>query len=343
MLKLIQCIIWLIIIPLILGMIPSYFIKKEKNNILYCFFMGYVIQFAVLQLISIPMIYTYCKLTTVIFVFCSIICILVITAIYINRKNLKDFLKSNFEHIKKLPVSTIFVVLIVLIQISALLIFAHIDEDDSVYVATATTMIHTNTLYEYTALEGYLYEIFPVRYVLAPFPIYTAIISKLTDIHPAIIAHTIFPVIFIMLAYFVYALIGSKLFKNDIKSVNLFLIILSILYIWGNYSIRSNFSFLLMRIWQGKAMLANIWIPAILFIFYDCISDNENKIAWIFLFITMLSSCLLTQMSLALAPMTLGIISLVFAIREKKISYIIKSGICCLPCITYMIMYLIIK
>ena len=222
MLKLLQGGIWFVIIPIILGMIPTHFIKSEKNNILYSWIMGYFIKFAILQIIAIPMIFADLSLDILLYTFCTLVVLLLIFSIIINRKNLKEFVVGNFIELKKLPITTIAVIIIIGLQAVILGYYTHIDDDDSFYVATATTAVKTNTLYKYTALEGYEYEILPSRYVLSPYPMYNAIISKLINIHPAIVAHTIFPIIFIPLAYCVYALIANKLFKGDKKSVNLF-------------------------------------------------------------------------------------------------------------------------
>lgn len=343
MIELIQCFMWFIIIPIILGMIPTHFIKSETNNIIYSLVIGYFILFAILQIISIPMIFAFLTLDTLMYTICAVIGGLCIISIIINFKYIKEYLKNNIENVKKLPLSTIVAIVLIGIQAFALFRYAHIDDDDAFYVATATAAVETNTLYRYTALEGYEELNLPTRYVLSPFPMYTALMSRLTSIHPAILAHTIFPMVFIPLAYCVYTLIANKLFKKDKNSINLFLIILSIISIWGNYSIRSNFSFLLMRIWQGKSILANIMLPSIILMFYNCISEDKNNIwNWIVLIITMTACCLFSEMGLAFAPMILGVISLVLAIRDKKISYLIKSGICCIPCIGYLIVYLFI-
>ena len=53
-------------------------------------------------------------------------------------------------------------------------------------------------------------------------------------------------------------------------------ILLSIINIFGNYSIRTNFTFLLFRIWQGKAILANIMLPSIWLMIWNYI-DNIRK------------------------------------------------------------------
>ena len=179
----------------------------------------------------------------------------------------------------------------------------------------------------------------PARYVIGPFPLYTATISSLINIHPAIVAHTIFPVILIPLAYLIYALIARELFNKDKKSILVFLNILCIIYIWGNYSIRTNFTFLLFRIWQGKAVLANIILPSVWLFFLKAIKNNFKLIDIIILISIILAGIFTTTMGIGLPAITLMILAFIFAIKDRKISYLIKSGICCLPCLIYLILF----
>ena len=339
MIKALFSVIWFVVLPIILGMLPMKFNKNEKNNILYDYLIGFFIKFSVLQLISIPMIFKYCSLTELLTVYCVILGIIALISIIINAKNLKACFLENLKTIKTLPKKTIIVILLIGFQLFMSFWYTHIDDDDSFYVATATEAVESNTLYEYAALEGYKYERFPIRYVLSPFPMYTAITSKIIDVHPAIIAHTVFPVVFISMSYMVYALIGEKLFNKDKNKVNLFLIIISILYIFGGYSIRSNFAFLLYRSWQGKAIIANIMIPMIGLQLINCVKNNDRS-NWCILFITMFATCLLSEMGMVISAMGLMVLTLIFVIKDKKINYLIKSGLCCIPILIYTVIYL---
>ncbi len=340
MLKAIQCFFVLIIVPLMLGLLVTKF-RKEKKNLLGAWLFGYLLEFAILQLLAIPMIFLKVKFTTLFYSWTGIIVALVGISLILNCR--KWNLKSLSKYIPQKPdIMTILAVFLIGIQILISVVYTHIDEDDAFYVATANVTITENSMYCVAAEDGAEYMGFPTRYVLSPFPLYTAIIASILTIHPTIVAHTIFPPIFIAIAYSVYWLIGLRLWEKDKKSASVFLCFLSILYIWGNFSIFTNFSFLLFRIWQGKAMLANVILPSIWLLFLDCV--EESKIGnWVTLLISMLASCFISSMGIALAPITLGGLALVFSIREKKIDYLLKSAVCVIPNIVYGILYLVIK
>lgn len=332
-----------IVVPILLGMLITYFKKNEKIEIIKSIILGYLLKFAIFELLTIPMIFFRVSFTIVWETYLVLLTILSIISIIINFKNIKQYMKESFklEFLKNNKVLKCFSILLILVQVFISCVFMHEDADDAFYVGTATTTLQTNTLFEINALDGtkYIDNRFPIRYVLSPFPIYLATFSKIIDIHPAIVAHTIFPAIFILLTYGVYYLLGKKILKNEQECL-LFIIIMSFINMWGNYSNRTTFSFLLFRIWQGKAILANIMIPFICYIFLYCI-EEKNKIDWIIVFISILASCLVSSMGVVLSSVTLCVHAFVFTIKDKKISYIWKSILCILPCIILGIIYIV--
>ena len=233
----------------------------------------------------------------------------------------------------------------------------HIDDDDTFYVGSATVAVQTDSLFKYSGTTGEEnLENQLSRYRLGPFPIYLAVISKVIDTHPAIVAHTILPIILVPLVYIIYGLIGKELFKEDEKKVFYFLLIMNIINLWGNYSIRNNFSFFLLRIWQGKAVLANVILPAIILFFIKAEENNYKLKYCLLLFITILGGVLTTTMGIALPPIELMLLAIVYEISKvgfkkreenkqtlgRTIINIFKCLICCLPSIVYGIAYLII-
>ena len=279
----IMMLVFLLIIPILLGILATTFMKKEKNNLILAFVIGYLIEFAICQLISVPMIFLEMKFTTLLYLYIGIIVFLSGVSIVINRKNFKDIIISNLNGIKSLPkLLTIVAICIIFIQVYGLVGYMHEDADDAFYVGTATTTIYTNTLYKYSPTTGAeAGEQLLLRYRLGPFPLFHTIMSKVIDIHPTIFIHSIIPSIFIILTYAIFAEIGKKVFDEDNKKVLLFIIVLSILFIWGNYSRRTNFSMLLLRIWQGKAVLANIIIPSIWLMYLVAIKNDFKFINYI--------------------------------------------------------------
>lgn len=341
-LNLIACILWFIIIPECVGLGLLNF-KKENNSMIFALVIGYILGFALFQLLAIPMIFLHLKFTTLAYSWTAIMIILAVISVIITRKRLKEIFVENIEALKKLPkFLTIVVIIIVLFQAFMAFKYMHEDYDDSNFVAKATIAVDTNTLYEYGDTGKELEQI-PVRNGLSPYPIYTATISKLIGFHPTVVAHTIFPPLFIIFAYLVYYLISKALFKNDNKKTMLFLLILSILYIFGDYTRYSPFVRLLYRIWQGKSMICAVMLPFVWYLFLEYIGKKDDKFYWFILFLSLWGSVLLSSMALYLTVLAAGILTVIYAIKDKKLKYLIRFVLCCIPSVIYGIISLFIR
>lgn len=337
-------IIWLLIIPCFIGLNIIKYANKEDKNIFLAYIVGMLIEFLSFEILAIPFTFVKFSFRSLTYTWVVVILIIFGLSIYFNKDNFKSILKVNVEKIKIMP-KILSVIFLILLFFQAYMSFNYMyeDYDDSNFVAKITIARDTNTLFVYDDM-GIKYDKFPTRHVFSPFPYYTATISELIDCHPAIVAHTIFPVIFLILGYIVFYLIGNSLFKNDKNKTMVFMVILSILYIFGKYSRYAIFIRLLGRAWQGKSLLANIIIPFIMYLFLEYLEDNQKcKFFWIMLFITLWAADLLSSMSIFLPIIAAGILVVLYAIKDKDIKYIFSFIPCCLPSVVYGILYLIIK
>lgn len=310
---------FLFIIPELLGLIVTKFLDKEKNNLILAFVIGYLIEFAICQLVAVPLIFIGASFTTLLYIYIGINLILSIVSIVLNVKRLKELFVNNLKSIKEMPkLLTLLVVILVGIQVYALVGYMHLDDDDAFYVGTAVTSVQTNTIYKYSPTTGgEAGEHLDLRYKLGPFPVYYAIMSKIINIHPTIFAHTIMPIVFLPLAYMVIGLLAKYFFNNNKEQIMLFLIFINIMSIWGNYSIRNTFTFLLFRIWQGKSILANIIIPGVWLFYLIGKEENFKLINYIMMFILILAGCLTTTMGIALPPLSLMLLIIADEISKK--------------------------
>lgn len=353
--KILLSILIFIIVPELLGLIITKFMKKEKNNLIFALILGYLIEFSICQIITVPMIFAEKSFSELFDIYIKINIGLSIFSILLNITRLKELIKEAFKSIKETPkVLIIIVILLVTFQVYVLAEYMHIDDDDAFYVGTAVTTLETDTIYKYSPTTGSLSgEHNDLRYKLGPFPIYYAIMSKIIDIHPAIFAHTIMPMIFIPLTYMVWGLLGKCLFKSDKEKTLIFIIFINIITLWGNYSTRNNFTFFLFRIWQGKAILANMFVPAVWVLYLICKEEGYRFINYITLFILILAGCLTTTMGIALPPLSLMLIAAADELSKinlkdlksfkfwKACGNLIMCLICCVPAIVYGLAYFI--
>lgn len=185
-----------------------------------------------------------------------------------------------------------------------------------------------------------------VRHGLAPFPIWIAWLSQMTGIATVTVAKTLLPVALISMTYGVFYLIGSRGLSQG-KNLPLFLICTEVLVLFGDYSFYTVENFMIARSRQGKAALGSILIPMIFFLLLILFRRLQEKQRitvgfWILLTTVMTSCCLASTMGALLACMLVGVAGICGAIAYQNRKLLLPLAACCVPCIIYAGMYLVL-
>ena len=134
-LETILIIYWLVIIPEIIGLLLTKYLKEEKNNVVSAFVIGHLSIFAICQLLSVPMILIHAKFTTLLYTYITVIILISIISLIINKNRLKEITVQTYNYIKTMPkILTIILIILIGLQSGMLVKYAHIDDDDSFYV-----------------------------------------------------------------------------------------------------------------------------------------------------------------------------------------------------------------
>ena len=340
-------VLWIIIMPAIIGYSLILLFRKEEKSFSLALIIGLIIEFSLYEAIAQPCIFLDKSFSTLSRVWSGIVLVLLVLfvalVIFLRRSEAKDLFFETLKSLKTFAVpGTYFLIAIFIFQAYHSFFFMFEDADDSNFVAKANIAITTDTLYKMDD-KGAEYEEYPTRQVFSPFPMYTATISTIADIHPTILAHTIFPVIFLFVAYNVYYLLGKSIFKGDKYKIMTFLSIFAFLIQFSNYSRFAATYRLLVRLWQGKSILVNIMMPFIIYLYIEHIGKKGQTFYWFMLLFTIWASLLLSSMAFTLPIIETGLLTVLFAIKDKKPWYKITMALCFIPCLAYGLVYLSIK
>lgn len=197
-----------------------------------------------------------------------------------------------------------------------ILVLQRTDADDSFYVSLARLFQESPTLNPYDPSMGFE--------DLAPVPIYdfsiwecvAGSLSLLFGINVASLMHTYCIPWLLLVSASGFLCLGEIFFK-DSKKASAFYLFTLLLHVFGGYSVFSEGSFLLSRIWQGKAIYLTVIIPIMVSLIL--LSD---KILRRFLlplgFIFMLSGVGLNQTALYVVGFLALFLSLAVAVFEKN-------------------------
>lgn len=341
-LKLILFCITMLVIPFIVGMLYIEKSRERLEDIVLCYLQGIVTIWGIFQIVAVPLIFMRERLTLLSGIMGGIVSALCLLSLILNFKRIPHLIMAPFRQIKSIPWQMWAAVLLVLLQTFLLVRYCHIDEDDAFFVASSATAVETDTIFSINPYTGAVYNVLPPRYVLSPFPAFIAVISKVSGIHSTIIAHTLLPAILIPLSYIVFGLVGSRILKRDKRMIGYFLILVSAIQLFSGYSVYTPGVFLLTRIWQGKAVLTNVLLPAV-FCLGLVAYEKKQKRDWIVLLLLMFASCMVSSMGVFLGALTLGIFALINGIANKSFKIVFYSFLCCIPNLIYGVIYFFIK
>ncbi len=313
---------------------------RMKSTIKVDYVFGWIIMLALFEMITVPLTFAGRSLTEVTWIYTS--CIVLLSSVYLERYILKKrkLWKINFN-IPPFNLYAFLAIIIFLIQIIIAVFGVHMDADDAYYLGTANTSLSTDTLFLIEPDTGYSSYTLNSRYAFSALMIFFAYLSKITRIHPLIIAHTIIPVLFISISYILWWEIGKFLFKEKEKRWMLFLLI-NVINVFGNTSVFTQSSFLLFRIWQGKALLPNVILPAFLLSFMKLYKKSAVKMQWLMLFIIALAACCCSSMAVPLGTAVIVAGSCILALKKRKWKILLYGAMSCIPCVIIGISYLIL-
>lgn len=207
------------------------------------------------------------------------------------------------------------VVLLFVLQCILVFLLQYEEGDDSFYVAITATSAFSDKLYTVYPYTGFTTEL-TARYAMAPFPVWVAILARISGLSGAATSHVVMPPLIMGLTYGIYYLIGERLLGRNRKekpwSLPLYLLLVELLVLFGGYSSYSRENFLLVRAGQGKAVLANVIIPSLfylLMLLYERLEEKKATgiLTWAWIAVTLAAGCLCSTLGSFLLCLLLGL------------------------------------
>ena len=264
----------------------------------------------------------------------------VVVSALINRKRwLKSFAEAA-AYIKCHPLLTFLAFLILVLQLAVILHAYEFTLDAAYYVANVTTSLETNTMNIYNPYTGDWQNHFEMRYLFATYPMEEAVMCYLTGIHPLIWTKTIMTGTSLILSNIIYYRVGRELFKDKGDKTLLMILFAGIV----NFFYISTFTsseFLLTRSYEGKTLVGNIVLPALILLFIKLRENYRANRYWWLMALVCLASTIISNSSDMLVPVAAGVLYIPLAVKLRKFSIIIKYLLCVSPCLFMLLAYVL--
>lgn len=351
--------VWLVVFPICIGVLPAFALKKTSVRFgsIYCY--GFLFMLALLQFVAVPFVVLEKSFSQLLFVYrIALISLSVLgfllAVLECYRKSIEEFfcLPSPKRLTRNSLITYLLFFALFLFQIIMSVIYATPNDDDAYYVTQGLIAANSDKLYTvdpYTGAAGAL----NARHALAPLPLFFAVLSRVSGIHTAIIAHSVLPPFLILLTYMIYYKLGHALFDEDNEKLSIFLVLIAGIQMFGATSIYTSEVFFLTRTWQGKSILANVAIPAaFLGMLYlskkteTLTVDEEKELRksnggiYFYLVLVNLAGALASSMGILLLAIIEMVNAIIIAVRNKNITVAIGTLICQIPSAIYLLLYL---
>ena len=353
-------VLWLLVFPFFTGVLPTFALKKSSLRLGSIYLYGFLFVLALFQIMAVPFVLARLTLTKLIMVFKPVVASLsvvgfVILVVQMIRTGVSEFicLPSPKKFAKSNILTFILFMALILFQVIMSVIYMTPNGDDSYYIGEALIANARDLLYTIDPYTGHSVYYLQPRHVLAPFPLYYAMLARESGIHVTIIAHTILPPVLILVTYMMFYKIAHALFDGEFGKVSIFMVLIAGIQMFGGNSIYTNEVFFLTRTWQGKSVLANIALPGAFMVMLYLSKRTEKKKKWedeenrgntfgIYLLMVLvnLTGALASSMGLLLLLFFERLMALIIAIRNKRFTVLLWSLLCQAPTAVYLLLYI---
>ncbi len=334
----IQCVLTVIVFSLPLWAGFVFRRKSVAESYLY----GQVFLWAAFQVIAVPMIHLRLPFTALWITYAAFLAGMAVWGFLRFRKREEKLFRRPQEPWTRY-VPLILACVLILWQMCVYIFGMHLDEDDARWIAEANDALVKDKMYLHNPATGEYIGRFVgemQKDVFSPWGMYVAVLSRLTLVGPAVIAHTIYPPILLMMAYVVYHRIGQRLFKGTFER-GLFLLMVSLIMLFMGGNEYTQAVFTLTRIWQGKAIVAAIMIPLFLMLLLEM--ENEDVPGnWLWMAAAGCACCLFSGMGIAISLIVIAVYGgyAVICKRFRRVPYLLLA---LLPSLLFGLFYFRMK
>ncbi len=330
-------VIFLLMIPIILGYLWCDICDVPKSfAAMYVFGTFFIWSYS--QIILVPMIlgnvlFTIASTTllsvTIIFVLISFYKFYVNNNPVKGRWSLENFSPANVCMKDRIAFSLLLIVVCIIIFNSIYL--QHTDADDSRFVVLTMDTIRRGRMLRANPATGrdLTVDIGEVsKDFSSPWAVYMAYIANICGVKGSILIHTIVPFFLYILVTCAYWLLAEVLFPGQFAWKCLFVSLVWYICIFSNYSIMNSETFIMLRIWQGKAIVTGVSIPMFLYGLIKVFREDTWK-NWLNLWLINLGSCLLSGNGIVIGVLMLSSYGLVYSVILKRFKYLFFSLMLC--------------
>lgn len=316
-------------------------VRKKENSAVLAVISGYLLYFAVFEIIALPMVLSLKPLSTLAKVWGILLAAAVAAALIWCFSDWSQQMRRILSVFKEHKGFLILLLACIGIQCLMGMLYSDNSADAAYYVGTVNTAVYTDTMGRFNPYTGAPISHFSARYIFSCYPMHNAVVCALTGIHPLIQTKTIMAAVNIFLSNLIVYEIGLKMFKNHKVKADLMVCFVCLIHLFSN-TIYTDGTFLLTRSYEGKSILANIIFPMVLYCAIRLYQDEKEKFLWGLAFLTSVSAITFTGSSIILLiALSAGFLPVIVVRKKGKLFFPLL--ICMMPNFLYLAVYFLCR
>lgn len=346
------------VVFLLIILVVPFFISQllediiPTDNILFFYVAGFFCVLSIFEIIGVPMNFKDVPVHTQSTVFSCILFSICIVSLLYRLIIKKTFFLPNFnlrffdDYSLYEKFYLIFFCLLLFIQLYYALFYniGIFRSDDGIYNVLISDAIRTDHLYLINPSRGYFLESLKssdlLQYVFCGIYNFYTYISYITHIQISMLNYTFFNVYFLILAHICnYAF--SHIVIKERENRLIFMIFISLVYMFGLYSHFSTSFRLFAVLWQGKALLSAVFLPFLLYLYSKFLYEDFNIKYVLFMVVISISAVSFTLSGIVTMIVVTGILTVLYFIKNRKIYPLLLLAFSnAFPCFIGLIYYI---
>ncbi len=301
---------------------------------------GLFIYYICFEAVCLPVMLAFRPLSVLSRLWTVFLCAAAFLCLWLNcvkSKRLFGQLKRAWDFVTAHPVFTAAAAVLVVFQLTVILKAYNFTLDAAYYVANVTTSVQTDTLNIYDPYTGNWQDHFEMRYFFATYPLNDAVMCSIFNIHPLLWTKGIMAATAILYTDLVWFMTARLLWEKDcfrIFTMLFFGVFMSFFY----NSIYTPAEFMLKRTYEGKSLVGNIVVGAVIYLFMQFYKREEKRLYLLLLIVCAGSACLSSSANM-LIPAQVFLMWTPLAIVRRRGGVLMKALFCTLPCVILMLVY----
>lgn len=322
------------------GSLVTVRMKEEKFSAAFTMMIGFFLYYGIFQIIAVPCTFLKLPLDRLAVIWLSLVAAVVVSVCGAARCRKIWF--QAFDGIRRQAVRQPFWTLVPLLVTAAQAVFVVMWQTDywdaTYYIGDVSLSVYTNTISLYDPLTGEMRSVFDIRHCFATYLVQDAVVCKAFGIHPLIEMKTVMGVVVTIINNLVTYSIARLFFRGNREHTGLMMIFALLVNLF-TYTAYTSSGFLLLRSYEGKAVLGSVIVPAVLYIAARLYRDDKNKTYWLLLFLLCQSSCAISSSAMTLIPVEAGALTLSLSLVRRDWRPFAKGILCMTPCLLILLLY----